>query len=170
MMINYTYLQDGLMEIKDEIKTMRNRQHENENNIASQSALVFEMQTNAEWIISSIEKMQAKIEEINSRQNKMLKIESELSSQIMVTKFQVDLMIKMSDKLSAKFEDLLKSVNKIIADGMQEKMDHLNKIKNIIFSSKTWYFLLFSVFSIIAFSDKLTLSENISNIHKMLGH
>src|SRR5579864_8883632 len=113
-MVEYDVLKEKIDENYDELKALRLRTHTVENNIASTMGLTREIQANANWIIKKLDEMM----EIKERQNERIHA--------------------ISEKVNKICFDIVEIKNKTLEEKITEKTNKLNKIMNILTSSKLW--------------------------------
>lgn len=124
-----------------EIKSMRNRLHTAENNIASNFAILAETKANAEWLMNSLEKTTSRVTAC------MDTIESKFNN------------------LVFRLETLEKRVTESQIKTMEEKISALANFKNMVFSKNT----VIAILSLIYIGDKFDMISNFEHMRKILG-
>lgn len=157
-------IRESVHDIKDEVKMLRMRTHKNENDVASNFAILKEIQTNATWIISELDDITKKIKEIVGTQ-------IETTQNLLISKQHISALLSGSERIEIKISDLNKKnydFQKKLSDEkvetLQEKITYYQKIRAAFFSTKS----MFVILVILYVSDKVGFAYYFDKIRGIL--
>lgn len=134
-------IKDNFDRTQDEVKSLRKRLHQAENNISSNFAILAETKANAEWVMNSLEKTTDRV------------------------KTFADTIEEKINHLVQRMETHEKRFIESQIEIMKEKITALNKFKGMIFSKDALILLL----SLVYFGDKFDIISNFENLKRILG-
>lgn len=134
-------IKDNYESVQFEIKSIRKRLHNAENNIASNFGILAETKANAEWVMSSLEKTTKRVNEFADT------IETKISY------------------LIARMESYEKRFMESQIKTMEEKISSLNKFKSLVFSKNALIFIL----ALVYLGDKINIVSNFELMKRIIG-